>query len=73
VSQMTRPHLRQSCSSFDLKMLVFKHSCICFSLHRHSVVTCSSVVGTRREDENVNRLEVFLDSLIEIVVDVPLK
>jgi hypothetical protein len=36
-------------------------------------VTYSSVVGTRREDENVNRLEVFLDSLIEIVVDVPVK
>lgn len=29
--------------------------------------------GTHREDENVNRLEVFLDSLIEIVVDVPVK
>lgn len=29
--------------------------------------------GTHREDENVNRLEVFLDSLIEIVVDIPVK
>ncbi|KDR21174.1 Dymeclin [Zootermopsis nevadensis] len=29
--------------------------------------------GTRRDDENVNQLDLFLDSLIEIVVDVPLK
>jgi hypothetical protein len=28
---------------------------------------------THREDENVNRLEVFLYSLIGIVVDVPVK
>jgi hypothetical protein len=63
------PHLRQSFSSFDLKILVFVR---CFGIQRHSV-TENTVVGTHREDENVNRLEVFLDSLIEIVVDVPVK
>lgn len=63
------PHLRQSSSSFDLKILMFIR---CFGIHRHNIIE-STVVGTHREDENVNRLEVFLDSLIEIVVDVPVK
>jgi len=66
------PHLGHSSSSFDLKILVFTHSFVPIGM-RGYIVTYSSVVGTRREDENVNRLEVFLDSLIEIVVDVPVK
>lgn len=54
-------------------MLVFVYPlCHPFDIHRYSV-TCNPVTGTRREDENVNRLEVFMDSLIEIVVDIPVK
>jgi hypothetical protein len=43
-----------------------------FGIHRLNV-TGSIFSGIHREDENVNRLEVFLYSLIEIVVDVPVK
>jgi hypothetical protein len=46
--------------------------CFHIRVHRHSV-TEDTFADIHREDENVNRLEVFLYSLIEIVVDVPVK